>query len=70
MSVKLAIFTVGFDKNGEAEFGVNASVMDLSHKDMKELRAMVPVAIGQMERMWYDAQMQKPENRAGQERKP
>ena len=70
MSVKLAILTVGFDKNAEAEFGVNASVMDLSHKDMKELRAMIPVAIGQMERMWYDAQMRKPENQAGQERKP
>ena len=44
--------------------------MDLSHADMKELRAMIPVAIGQMERMWYDAQMRKPENQCGMGRKP
>lgn len=67
MSVKQAILTVGFDKNGEAEFGVSACVMELTHEDMKELRAMIPVAIGQMERMFYDAQMRKPENWAAQE---
>jgi len=65
MSVKHEILTIGFDKNGEAEFGANASVMDLSHAQMKEVRAMIPVAIACMEQMFVDAQMRKPENRAG-----
>lgn len=63
MSVKREILTIGFDKNGEAEFGANASVMDLTFAQMKEIRAMIPVAIGVMEEMWRDAQMRKPENR-------
>jgi len=62
MSVKDDILTVGFDKNGEAEFGVRATVMDLTYDQMNSLRAMIPVAIGQMERMWFDEQMRKPEN--------
>jgi len=64
MSVKDAILTVGFDKNGEAEFGVRATVFDLTHAQMKELRAVIPVAIGVMEQMWRDEQMRKPENQA------
>lgn len=66
MSVKNDIFTVGFDKNGEAEFSVRATVFDLTYEQMKELRAMIPVAIGQMERMWFDEQMRKPENQAAE----
>jgi len=57
MSVKYAILTVGFDKNGEAEFGVRATVFDLTHAQMKELRAVIPVAIGVMEQMWRDEQI-------------
>lgn len=64
MSVKREIFTVGFDKNGEAEFGVNCTVMELTYAQMKELRAMIPVAIGVMEDMWRREQMKKPENQA------
>jgi hypothetical protein len=66
MSVKQAILTIGFDKNNEAEFGACAAVMDLTFAEMKEIRAMIPVAIGVMEEMWRDAQMRKPENRAVQ----
>lgn len=66
MSVKREILTVGFDKNGEAEFGASASVMDLTFAQMNEVRAIIPVAIGVMEEMWRDAQMRKPENRAFQ----
>ena len=66
MSVKNVILTVGFDNNGEAEFGVRATVGDLTYADMKSLRAMTIVAIGVMERMFYEAQMQKPENQAVQ----
>ena len=62
MGVKQEILTIGFDKNGQSDFGVCMVVVDLSFEQMKEIRAMIPVAIGQMERIWYDAQMRKPEN--------
>ena len=64
MSVKTEIFSVGFDKNGEAEFGVSGTVLDLTYAQMKELRAMIPVAIGVMEDMWKRENMNRPENRA------
>lgn len=70
MSVKDDILTVGFDKDGEAEFGVRATVGDLTYERMKELRAMIPVAIGVMEKMFYQAQMQKPENQAKEKMAP
>ncbi len=46
------IITIGFDKNGEADFKVKATIADLSLEDMKELRAMIPVAIGTAEDIW------------------
>lgn len=58
------IITVGFDKNGEADFGVCCSVQALTLKQMNELRSMITVAIGTMEQMWRDEQMRKPENSA------
>ena len=58
------ILIIGFDKNGEADFGVRCTVKTLTFDQMKELRAMIPVAIGIMEQMWRDEQMKKPENRA------
>ena len=64
MSVEKEILTVGFDKNGEADFGVGMSVCELTFAQMKELRAMIPVAIGVLENIWRDAQMRKPENMA------
>ena len=64
MSVKNDILTVGFDKNGEAEFGIRCTVCDLTYDQMKELRAMIPVAIGTMEQIWRDVQMRKLENQA------
>lgn len=66
MSVKDDILTIGFDKNGEAEFGVRCTVADLTYEKMKELRAMIPVAIGVMEDMWRREQQNKPENQAQQ----
>lgn len=62
MSVANEIIVIGFDKNREAEFGVTCSVVELSHRDMKELRAMIIVAIGTMEDMWRKHQMNKHEN--------
>lgn len=66
MSVKESILTIGFDKNGQAEFGASCSVCSLTFEKMKEIRAMIPVAIGVMEDMWRREQANKPENRAAQ----
>lgn len=53
-----SFLNVGYHK-GEMDFGVNTSVADLTYKQMKELREMTIVAIGQMERMWGDAQQKE-----------
>lgn len=37
------------------DFGVNASIKDLSLEQMNELRIMTIVAIGQAESMWRDS---------------
>lgn len=66
MSVRQSILNIGFDKNGEAEFGASAYVMELTFEQMKEIRAMIPVAIGVLEQMWKDEQMRKPENQGSQ----
>jgi hypothetical protein len=55
MSVITPILSVGFDKNNEAEFGVHLSnLIALSYEDMQRIRAMIPVAIAEFERMWAD----------------
>lgn len=61
MSVKEIMLSVGFDKNGQADFAA-----DLTYEQMKELRAMIPVAIGTLEQMWRDKQACKPENQPKQ----
>lgn len=66
MSVKQTLITIGFDKNGEAEFGISGEICALDYKRMQELRAMIPVAIAQGEQMWMRAWMERPENRAVQ----
>ena len=43
--------SVGYHK-GEMDFGVNCKVGNLTYEQMKELREMIVVAIGQMELMW------------------
>jgi len=52
MSVKDPILEVGYDKNGEMDFGVCATVEGLSYKQMKEFREMIVVAIWCAEDMW------------------
>lgn len=47
------ILTVGYHK-GEMDFGVNASIRDLSYEEMSKFREMLVVAIGQAERMWSE----------------
>ncbi len=49
------LITIGFDKNGEADFGIRGHVADLSMKEMQQIRAIIPVAIGVFENMWRDA---------------
>ncbi len=46
------ILTVGFDKNGQADFRIKATIADLSLERMTELRSMITVAIGSAEDMW------------------
>ena len=52
MSVKDPMLEVGYDKNGEMDFGVCATVGRLSYKQMKEFREMIVVSIGCVEDMW------------------
>lgn len=59
MSVKHQLFTVGFDKNMEADFGLRADIVDLPLEERNELRRMIVVAIGSMESMWLREQMKK-----------
>lgn len=47
------------DKNGQWDFGVNASIMDLSLDDMNELRTMTMVAIGTAEEMFRMGNMKQ-----------
>ena len=49
------LITIGFDKNGEADFGVRADLDLLPIVKLNELRAMIPVAIYTAEHMWRKA---------------
>jgi len=53
-----AILTVG-KKKGEMDFGIRATIQDLSYEEMNEFRAMLIVAIGTAEDMWRRAQQAK-----------
>jgi len=50
--MKRELITIGFNKNGEADFGVRGDLIDLSLEKFNELRIMIPVAIGIAEDMW------------------
>lgn len=52
------ILTVGM-KKGEWDFGVRATILELSPKEMDEFRAMIVVAIGTAEDMWRREQQSK-----------
>ena len=47
-----ALVSVGFDKNGEAEFAISMKLEELSLERMNELRTMLVVAIGTAEDIW------------------
>lgn len=50
--MKDALITIGFDKNGEADFGIRADLSTLSLERMNQIRMMIPVAIGTAEDMF------------------
>ncbi len=50
--MKEPLFQVGYNKNGELDFGITATVGGLNRKEMDELRSMTMVAIGISEDMW------------------
>lgn len=39
-------------KKGEWDFGIRATIQDLSYEEMQQLRAMIVTAIGTAEDMW------------------
>ena len=60
MSKLDAYLSVGFCKSyGDADFAVRASVADLTPGQMHELRAILSVAIGAMEKMWADETLRR-----------
>lgn len=46
------IITIGFDKDGEADFRISGEVTSLSLAQMNDLRKMIVVAIGTAEDMF------------------
>ena len=61
--MKTLIFEVGFDKDGQADFGVTGTIGSLTYEQMKSLREMTVVGIGVFEMMWRD-QQEKPKTEA------
>lgn len=59
IEMKYPLIEIGFNKDGEADFSVGSRIEELSFEKMKELRAMIPVAIGIAEDMWRRQQEKK-----------
>lgn len=55
------LITIGFDKNGDADFGVRCDIMALTIEQMNELRIMTISAISCAENMWRREQEQHQE---------
>ena len=59
------IVSIGFDKNGEADYALQCGELEkLDFERMQQLRAMLMVAVGQVELIWRETQAAKPENQA------
>jgi len=54
MSDFRTIVSVGFDKNGEADFRVSMSIAEVDRPDMEELCRMMPWAIKEALSLWLD----------------
>lgn len=47
--------TLGIDKNGEGDFGINSSVRSLSLEDFRKITNMLSTAIYIAEMMWRES---------------
>lgn len=52
MRIKKQLLEIGYDKNGELDFGVSCLVGELTIEKLKELREMIVVTIYVAEDMW------------------
>jgi len=52
--------TIGIDKNGEGDFGVNSSIRDLSYEDFRKITNILSTTIYIAEMMWRDTNEPKP----------
>lgn len=59
------LVSVGWHK-GELDFRVSMSISQLDAAQMKEFRSMALIALAEAQRIWFDAWMDRPENRAYQ----
>ena len=50
--MKNPLIEIGYDKNGELDFGILATVQELTLEQMNELRQMIIVAIYVAEDIW------------------
>lgn len=48
------IISLGFDKDGDADFRINMSIADVDRADMEELCRMMPWAIKEALSLWLD----------------
>jgi len=52
--LRIELLSIGFDKNHEPDFRASMQIAEMSLDDMQKLRAMIPVAIAQLELLWRD----------------
>ena len=52
MRIEKLLISLGYDKNGEMDFGISSTIETLSLTQLKELREMIVVAIWCAEDMW------------------
>lgn len=46
------LITIGFNEDGEADFGIRGDFSNISFEKLVKIRAMIPVAIYIAEDMW------------------
>ena len=54
MSQFQEVITIGFDKNGEADFRICMVIASFDYDQMNQLRRMIPLAIAEAENLWRD----------------
>lgn len=64
--MKRELITIGFDKNGEADFRIRGDFSGLSYEELNEIRKIIPVAIYVVEDMWRRNNQPESANQANQ----